>query len=85
MISAAWRNSGALRCCDPTWNVTPLAFAAAIIAQPSEMPSVMGFTVTPLPHPIGSGRSAAIAFLGFDLLMAYDCAGALSNLWALRL
>ena len=49
------------------------------------MPSVIGFTVTPLPQRIGSGRSAAIAFLGFDLLMAYDCAGALSNLWALRL
>lgn len=51
----------------------------------AHMPSVIGFTVTPLPHPIGSGRSAAIAFLGFDLLMAYDCAGALSNLCALRL
>ena len=50
----------------------------------AHMPSVIGFTVTSLPIRIGSGRSAAIAFLGFALLMAYD-AGALSNLWALRL
>ena len=64
---------------------SPVTSGEPMRSSAAHMPSVIGFTVTPLPHPIGSGRSAAIAFLGFDLLMAYDCAGALSNLWALRL
>ena len=41
--SAATRNSLELRCCDPTWNVTPVSFATRAITWPSETPSDMGF------------------------------------------
>ena len=41
--SAATRNSLALRCCDPTWNVTPVSFATRAISLPSLMPRDIGF------------------------------------------
>ena len=41
--SAATRNAELPRCCDPTWNVTPVSFATRTITRPSETPSVIGF------------------------------------------